>query len=50
MTLVLKPKGPGNWRPITLQVTDQRASPLLVKVGDPVTLGGIVFKVSAVLP
>lgn len=50
MTLILRPKGPGNWRPITIQVTDQRASPLLVKVGDPVKLGGIEFKVSRVLP
>lgn len=50
MTLILKPKGPGNWRPIVMAIDDQRASPLLVKVGDPVTIGGIVFKVSAVLP
>lgn len=49
MTLVLKPAGSGNWRPIVVSVEDQRASPLLVKVGDPVTLGGIVFKVTAVL-
>ena len=50
MTLILKPKGSGNWRPIVLVVSDQRASPLLVKAGDPVTLGGIEFKVAKVLP
>jgi len=50
VTLILRPKGPGNWRPIIVKFDDQRASPLLVKVGDPVSIGGIEFKVSKVLP
>lgn len=48
--LLLKPQGRGNWAPIVMAIEGQRAAPLLVKVGDQVTLGGIVFKVSKVLP
>lgn len=50
MTLILRPKGPGNWATITMAILGDRAAPLLVRVGDPVTIGGIVFKVCQVLP
>lgn len=48
--LVLKPKGRGNWTPIVLTVDGDRATPLLVKVGETVTLAGIVFRICEVRP
>ncbi len=48
--LVLKPKGRGNWTPIVLTVDGDRATPLLVKVGETVTLAGIVFRICKVIP
>lgn len=50
MTLICRPKGRGNWSPVTVQVDSQRAAPLLVRVGQVFTLGGIVFRISKVLP
>lgn len=43
--LTLKPKGRGNWKPITMRVEGDRANPLLVKVGDSLMLAGIVFRI-----
>jgi hypothetical protein len=48
--LVLKPKGRGNWRTVVMSVEGDRAQPLLVKVGDSVTLAGIVFRICKVIP
>jgi hypothetical protein len=49
MTLILKPRGRGNWGTVVLQVHGQRAAPLLVRVGDPIVLGGVTFKITEVL-
>lgn len=49
MTLILKPKGRGKWNTVVLHVHGQRAAPLLVRVGDPVTLAGVVFRIVEVL-
>lgn len=45
MTLLLRPVGRGNWRPLTIAITGQRAAPLLVRRGHRFELGGIVFRV-----
>lgn len=50
MTFFIKPNDPCNRRPIKIQVSDQRASPLLVRLGDTVALGGIVRKVATPEP
>jgi hypothetical protein len=48
VTLTLKPKGRGRWRTVTMQVVGSRAQPLLVKAGELITLGGIVFRICKV--
>lgn len=48
MTLILKPIGRGNWTTITMVVEGDRASPLLVKVGDTFQIGGVTFRVTEV--
>ena len=48
--LILKPKGRGNWAPVTMVVDGDRATPLLIKVGETVTLAGIVFRICKVIP
>lgn len=48
--LVLRPKGRGNWSPLQLSVTGRRVSPLLVRVGQTITLGGVVFRICEVKP
>ena len=48
--LVLKPNGRGNWSSIVMAVEGNRATPLLVKVGETVTLAGIVFRICKVIP
>lgn len=48
MTLHLVPTGRGRWRTVVLQVSGDRASPLLVRIGDRIPLGGVLFRVSKV--
>ena len=48
--LILKPRGRGNWRTVTLRIEGDRAAPLLIKVGDTLPLGGVVWRVAQVLP
>ena len=48
--LILRPKGRGNWTPITMAIEGARAAPLLVKVGALVTLGGITWRIARILP
>jgi hypothetical protein len=50
MTLILRPPGRGNWAPLIVKIDGQRAAPLLVFVGQLVTLGGQVFRVARVQP
>lgn len=49
MTLVLKPRGRGNWSSITLEVKGARALPLLIQRGQTLTLGGLVWRICKVL-
>lgn len=48
--LILKPKGRGNWRALRVTIDGVHLSPLLVRVGQLVPLGGVVFRVCEVRP
>lgn len=48
MKLILRPAGRGNWAVITMIVEGDRASPLLIKIGDTIEIGGITFRVTEV--
>lgn len=50
MTLVLRPRGRGNWATVTLVLTGARATPLTFRVGETLPLGGITFRICAVQP
>lgn len=50
MRLTLKPKGRGNWTSITMQIDGDRASPLLIRAGQALTLGGVVWRICRVQP
>lgn len=45
MTIILRPVGRGNWKPLTITVEGRRASPILVSKNDRLQLGGITFRV-----
>lgn len=38
--LVLKPRGSGNWSAITMAIEGKRVSPVLVRVGAFIVIGG----------
>lgn len=48
MTLIVKPKGRGNWKKLTVTIDGARASPLLVRVGQLLPLGGVMFRICEV--
>ena len=48
MTLTLKQVGHGNWKTLTMTVDGDRASPLLVKLEDTITIGGVVFRITEI--
>lgn len=48
--LFLKPKGRGNWRTAVMAIEGDRADPLLVRVGETITLAGIVWRICKVFP
>lgn len=51
MTVILRPPGRGNWRPVVLQVAGgSRLAPLDFYVGQRVLLGGQHLRVSKVIP
>lgn len=51
MTLVIRPVGRGNWRPVRMTIDDpQRAGPMLVQPGARFELGGVVWRVVRVEP
>lgn len=47
--LILRPKGRGNWKPVVVAIEGQRAAPLLVRAGQTVMLGGVVWRICKVL-
>lgn len=50
MTLIIKPKGRGKWSITTVQIDGRHVTPLSVRVGQLLPLGGIVFRVCGVMP
>lgn len=48
--LILRPKGRGNWTPLVLAVEGKRATPLLIRRGQELVLGGITYRISKVYP
>ena len=48
--LTLKPKGRGNWRSVVMAVEGFRVDPMLVRVGQTLTLAGIVWRICRVQP
>ena len=48
MTITLRPVGRGNWKTITISVEGSRATPMLVRRNDRLTIGGITFRVVSV--
>lgn len=50
MTVILKPSGRGNWATVTMQIDGRHVTPLSVRVGQLLNLGGIVFRVCQVRP
>jgi hypothetical protein len=48
--LILKPKGRGNWRTSTLHIEGAHQLPLMVEVGQVITIGGVVFRICEVRP
>lgn len=48
--LILKPKGRGRWNSITMRIEGERASPLLIRAGQTLVLGGVVWRICSVTP
>lgn len=48
--LILRPKGRGNWSPAVLTIEGKRATPLLIRRGHEIVIGGVTYRVSKVLP
>ena len=46
--IVLKPKGRGNWTSVLMSLDGARVSPLLIRVGQTFTLGGVVWRICEV--
>lgn len=50
MTLILKPKGRGNWTPLVVTIQGERATPLLINRGQTLQLGGVTYRIHKVPP
>lgn len=50
MTLILKPQGRGNWRITRVRLDGGHALPMLVRAGQQLQIGGIVFRICEVTP
>lgn len=48
--MILKPKGKGNWATVTVQIDGRHVTPLSVRVGQLMPIGGIVFRICEVRP
>ena len=48
--LLLRPIGRGNWTPLIVAIEGKRAAPMLVRRGDRLPIGGVVYRVAKVLP
>lgn len=50
MTLLLRPRGRGNWTPVTLVVTGRRAQSLFIQRGQLLFFGGVHWRIAEVMP
>lgn len=50
MTLILRPKGRGNWAVTTLVLEGTHALPILIRAGQTFSLGGVQFRIVQVKP
>jgi hypothetical protein len=50
VTLILRPKGRGNWATTTLVLQGAHALPLLIRAGQTFSLGGVNFRIVQVKP
>lgn len=50
MTLILRPRGRGNWTTLVLRVEGDRAAPILVRRGQLIPLGGVTYRIVEVKP
>ena len=50
MTLILRPRGRGNWSPVTCVMTGEWVFPIMYFVGGTITMGGTQWRISKVLP
>jgi hypothetical protein len=48
--LVLRPPGRGNWHPLVVAIEGRRLAPLLVRVGQRMTIGDQVYRIAKVVP
>lgn len=48
--LLLKPRGRGNWTPLVVAIEGKRASPLLIRPGQTLVLGGVTYRIARVDP
>ncbi|MEJ7685646.1 MAG: hypothetical protein WKG52_00855 [Variovorax sp.] len=48
--LILKPIGRGKWRPMPIEIDERRVPPLFVIVGQRITIGNVVFRISEIRP
>lgn len=46
--LILRPKGRGNWAVLRVTIDDERAPPLLFRIGSTLVLAGITFRICEV--
>jgi len=46
--VVLKPVGRGNWSPVRMVIEGRHVTPLLVRPGDRMVLGGVLLRVCEV--
>lgn len=47
MTIVLKPKGRGNWRPLLMKLEGERGG-LFIRPGQTIFLGGVTWRICKV--
>jgi hypothetical protein len=45
LTLTLRPRGRGNWSPVTLVMSGRRAQSLFIQCGQTLFLGGVVWRI-----
>ena len=50
MTITLRPIGRGNWATLTMVLEGDRASPLFIRIGQRIFLGGLTFRICRVQP